>query len=266
MQFSNIHTHTVFSDGKNTVEEMIKGAVDRNFLSYGVSDHSETLCDMSYCMKKEQYTEYILQINNLKEKYKGKIDVLCGMELDYFSQIDRNLFDYIISSVHYIIENNKVYAIDHAKQIQLDCIKECFSGDQNKFAEYYYNQCVDNVIKNKPDVVGHIDVITKYGVINEDDSIYKEIALSAIDKILNYCNVIEVNTGAIFRKCKSTPYPNPFILKRILEKGGNVVINGDSHCVEALDTFFKESVDILKSVGFEKYLILTSNGFTQIKI
>lgn len=266
MQFSNIHTHSNFSDGKNSIEEMVKGAIERNFLSYGISDHSETLCDLSYCMRKSQYEEYFAEINRLKEKYKDKIDVLCGIELDYFSDCDREKYDYIISSVHYMIENGTVYAIDHAEQIQRDCINNCYGGDQNKFAESYYKLCVENVKKNRPDVVGHIDVITKYGVIDETDEKYREIALSAVTEILKYCNVIEVNTGAIFRKCRTKPYPNPFILKRILELGGNVVINGDSHCVEALDTYFNESVEILKSVGFKKYLILTKQGFIEVEI
>ena len=153
MQFSNIHTHSNFSDGKNSIEEMVKGAIERNFVSYGISDHSETLCDLSYCMRKSQYEEYFAEINRLKEKYKDKIDVLCGIELDYFSDGDREKYDYIISSVHYMIENGTVYAIDHAEQIQRDCINNCYGGDQNKFAESYYKLCVENVKKNRPDIM-----------------------------------------------------------------------------------------------------------------
>lgn len=266
MKFSNVHTHTNFSDGKNTPEEMLLAAIDKGFVSYGFSDHSHTDCDLSYCMQTKSYPKYFAEINRLKEKYKGKIDVLLGMELDYYSEVDRKKLDYIISSVHYMIENGKVFAIDHAKDIQEDCIENVFGADKNAFAEKYYEYVKQNVKKNKPDIVGHFDVITKYGVIDEDDKEYQKIALDAIDEVLKYCNVIEMNTGAIFRKCKTTPYPAPFILKRILEKGGKVMINGDSHQTEAIDTFFEESVEILKKVGFEEYLILTSNGFESVKI
>lgn len=261
MRFSNVHTHTNFSDGKNTPEEMLLAAISKGFVSYGFSDHSHTDCDLSYCMKKTEYEKYFSEINRLKEKYGDKIDVLLGLELDYYSDIDRTKLDYIISSVHYMIEQGKVYAIDHARDIQIDCITNCFGGDQNLFAEKYYRQVIENVQKNKPDIVGHIDVITKFGVIDEEDKKYREIALSAVDEVLKHCNVIEVNTGAIFRKCRITPYPAPFILERILEKGGSVMINGDSHQTEAVDTYFKESAELLKSVGFEHFLILTKNGF-----
>ncbi len=266
MKFANIHTHSTFSDGKNTIEEMVKGAIDLGFVSIGISDHSETECDLSYCMRKSQYEEYLSEIERVKQKYADKIDVLAGLELDYFSDIDRSKFDYIISSVHYLIENGVVYAIDHAKDIQIDCINNCFSGDQNKFSEEYYKKVIENVKNNIPDVVGHIDVITKYGVIDETDEKYKQIALNAVDEVMKYCDVIEINTGAIFRKCRTTPYPNPYILKRILENKGNVVINGDSHCVEALNTYFENSVQLLKSVGFNKYLLPTKNGFIEQKV
>lgn len=266
LRFTNLHTHTVFSDGKNTVEEMVKQAINLGFSSIGISDHSETDCDLSYCMRSRDYEKYFAEINRVKNLYSDKIDVLTGMELDYCSEIDRRNFDYIISSVHYLIEKGNVYAIDHARDIQLDCINNCFSGDQNAFAEKYYQTVIQNVRKNRPDIVGHIDVITKYGVIDEQDEKYKEIALSAVDEVMKYCRVIEINTGAIFRKCRTVPYPNPYILKRISENGGGVTINGDSHCTEALDTYFEESVELLRSVGFKSHLILTKDGFSEEKI
>ena len=69
MRFSNFHTHTTFSDGKNTAEEMVLSAIERNFTALGFSDHSETLCDMSYCMKLSDYPAYFATVNALKEKY-----------------------------------------------------------------------------------------------------------------------------------------------------------------------------------------------------
>ena len=40
MRFSNLHTHSTFSDGKNTPEEIVLSAIEKNFLSIGFSDHS----------------------------------------------------------------------------------------------------------------------------------------------------------------------------------------------------------------------------------
>ena len=68
MKYSNIHTHTTFSDGKNTPEEMIERAKELGFVSLGFSDHSETVFDPHYCMASEKYSLYRSKISELKEK------------------------------------------------------------------------------------------------------------------------------------------------------------------------------------------------------
>ena len=105
MRFSNLHTHTVFSDGKGTVRENIESAIKKNMLSLGFSDHSFTACDTSYCMMLEDYEKYCLEVKALAKEYEDKIPVFLGLEMDYYSEIDRSMFDYIIASVHYIVRN-----------------------------------------------------------------------------------------------------------------------------------------------------------------
>ena len=42
MRYSNLHTHTTYSDGKNSVRENIEAAIANNMISLGFSDHSYT--------------------------------------------------------------------------------------------------------------------------------------------------------------------------------------------------------------------------------
>ena len=46
----DFHVHTVFSDGKDTPEDMVLSAIERGMTAIGFSDHSTTPCDQSYCM------------------------------------------------------------------------------------------------------------------------------------------------------------------------------------------------------------------------
>ena len=43
---ANFHTHTVFSDGKNTPEEVVLGALEKGFRGIGFSDHGYTPYDL----------------------------------------------------------------------------------------------------------------------------------------------------------------------------------------------------------------------------
>ena len=50
MRYSNLQTHSVFSDGKHSLEENVRSAIEKGMCSLGFSDHSFTPCDTSYCM------------------------------------------------------------------------------------------------------------------------------------------------------------------------------------------------------------------------
>ena len=267
MRFSNLHTHSVFSDGKNTPEEIVLSAIEKGFVSIGFSDHSDTPCDQSYCMKVPQYPEYFATVRSLKEKYADRIDVLLGLELDYYSKIKREDYDYIIGSVHYICQaDGYCHPIDHSLEQQRDCIAMMCGGERLDMAKRYYDLLVRHIEKCRPDVVGHFDVITKFGLFDDRNPVYEQTAIEALDEVLKYCPVIEMNTGAISRKKRDLPYPADFLLRRILEKGGEVILSSDSHAADTLDCFFPESVEILRGIGYDHIVYLTKDGFKKQQI
>ena len=59
MRYSNFHTHTTYSDGKNSVRENIEAAIEKGMSALGFSDHSYTDFDLSYCIKKDDLPKYI---------------------------------------------------------------------------------------------------------------------------------------------------------------------------------------------------------------
>ena len=90
----DLHMHSVYSDGKNTVEEMILSAIDLGLDCVGLSEHSHTegdVCGMTY----EGTEAYRAEMTELKKKYAGRIEVLCGLERDYYSD-DTQEYDYVI--------------------------------------------------------------------------------------------------------------------------------------------------------------------------
>ena len=98
----DLHTHTLYSDGRATPEEMILAAIEKGLGEIGISDHVYTFFDESYCMKKERTGEYLAEIAALREKYADKITVKCGIEYDAYSTEPTAPFDYAIGSAHYL--------------------------------------------------------------------------------------------------------------------------------------------------------------------
>ena len=67
---SNIHTHTRFSDGRDSAEDMVRAAIDRGFTSLGFSDHGFAPHDAS-SMPAEAEPDYRKEILRLSRQYAG---------------------------------------------------------------------------------------------------------------------------------------------------------------------------------------------------
>ena len=263
--YSNLHTHTVFSDGKNTVEETVKAAIEKNMVSIGISDHGYTYFDTSYCIQKDDVAKYIDEVNRVKVAYADKIEVYLGVELDGLAFLDdRELYDYVIGDCHYIPTPDGYVAADLSKDDFIHTLREVYKGDEIALAKAYYELYVDCVTRVKPDILGHIDLITKYSILDTTSKAYRDMAKEALRASLEVCPIIEMNTGAISRGYRKTPYPENFLLDEIRELGGKVILSSDSHSSDSLTCCFDECVEILKSRGFKSMMIFKGGKFEEI--
>lgn len=258
MRYSNLHTHSSFSDGENTMEEIVRTAISQNMVSLGFSDHSYTWFDLHSCMRPEQYPTYRETVKRLQEQYRDQLRLYCGLELDYYSRVDCSCYDYVIGSVHYICHDGVYYAMDVQPEEQKQCLEIAFGGDVLAMASRYYQLLEDHIRTCKPTFVGHFDLITKFGLIPEEDPAYRRLACEALERVLKLCPYLEMNTGAISRGWKALPYPGPYLLDTVKQCGGRIVLSSDSHHKDTLLCFFDESLRILQSAGIRQ--IYQSNG------
>ena len=63
-------------------------------------------------MRPEDVPKYQAEVRALAEKYKDKIEILCGVEQDACSTAPTEDFDYVIGSVHYVEKNGMYYCVD----------------------------------------------------------------------------------------------------------------------------------------------------------
>lgn len=249
---TNYHTHTTYCDGKNTPEEIVLNAIEKGFSSIGFSGHGYTPFDLRYCMKDTE--GYVREISRLKDKYGKKIEIYCGVEEDAFSYVNRQSFDYIIGSSHYFNVDEKYYPIDS----NYDYFKKCldvFNHDVIKLSETYYSAFVSYILKRKPDIVGHFDVITKFDEIDTkrflNNKEYLKIAEKYLRKAAEADVIFEVNTGAMSRGIRKTPYLGENLLYVLKENDGKVILSSDSHSVDTLNYHFAETEYILRELGFD---------------
>lgn len=263
---SNLHTHTTFSDGKNSPEEMILRAKELSFTSLGFSDHSEKMMPCTFYPSKENVEEYRKAISELSCKYQGEIDIFCGIEQDSMMEIDPSLFDYTIGSVHYISVCDEMIPIDLFPEDQLSFIEKHGRGEKMELARRYYDRVVTFAQKGEYDILGHFDLVNKFSFFDENDPVYQDLATQALEEALSCVPYIEVNTGAISRGYRTTPYPASFLLPVMKKRNAKIVISSDAHFAAGLDCFFDQTVEILKENGFTTYFQKTRDGFEEIPL
>lgn len=267
MRYSNLHTHTSFSDGLHTVEENILSAIEKNMISLGISDHSYTSFDLRYCMRIVNIPAYIREVRRLQEKYADRIQVYLGLEYDGYTKLDnREQYDYVIGDCHYLKIGNDYYSVDHKKEEQKETMDRYFGGDSLAYSKAYFDTYVSRIKAIKPDILGHFDLVTKYNQIDEFSDDYKKMATEALIACLETTPILEMNTGAIARKLRTEQFPGTALLKETVEHGGRILLASDSHDKANLTFYFDESVELLKTIGCKSIIILNNGKFEEVGI
>lgn len=265
-KLSSVHVHSKLCDGKNTLDELAVTAWHAGLKTLGFSGHSHTPCDIEYCMTQSRTALYKAQVAKLKERYAGKLDILCGLEWDLFSDDDPTAYDYFIGSAHYVRgpKTGRYYEIDFREADLAACIQDDFDGDGLAVVEAYFDN-VRQVAEHKPTILGHIDLIKK---INKGNKFFDETSpryMAAARKALeaaaaNGC-VLEVNTSSVYRGYRDDFFPGEEILRAWKEMGGEVIITADAHEAKALTFGYEEAAAQLKALGYDHVQVLGKDGF-----
>lgn len=262
--------HTDFDDGSDSAEKMIEAAMKAGLRSVGISVHSPLPYKNDWTVNKEDIPEYLKKMDYLKKKYLGKIEIFTGTELDAVSEMPLSGFDYAIGSVHHIPKCGRYLSVDESEKITSQLLKKYYGGDGDAAARDYFAEYEKIAGNDGVSIVGHFDLITKYNDIctffDADSELYKNSALSAMEKLVKAGKIFEINTGAISCGYRKTPYPSEFLIKSLKEMGGRVTVSSDSHSAKTVAFGLEEAAGLAKKCGFEEIYILTPYGFEPQRI
>ncbi len=267
----NLHTHTVLCDGKDTPEELVLAAIDAGMETLGFSGHSYVHFDLDCCMTREQTLQYRDEIKRLKEVYGDRLNILCGIEQDYFSDDPPWGYDYTIGSVHYLPNPEGGYfAIDQDPETLQYAIEHYYMGRIESLWKHYFETVACVVQKTGCQIIGHFDLIAKFNeggvMFDENDPFYLTFAAKALDKLLQTDAVFEINTGAISRGYRRLPYPSHKLMQYIATHGGRVTLTSDAHDKNNLLYGFDHAVTYARNLGFGSLCVMTRDGWREIGI
>jgi len=266
---SNLHTHTAFSDGDETAEEFVLAAIDKGFQSLGFSEHGFAEYDADCCIKSADIPAYLAEIQRLRGKYAGKIELYTGFEYDYFAPVSREGLDFTIGSVHYVRTQDGAYhCIDYLPRLLETAALEM--GGVQALVEQYFNLVMDMALRQKPDILGHLDLITKFNAngrcFDTRSAWYQALIDRTVEVVARSGCVVEVNTGGLYNGYTSKPYPRMEWIRRLYLLGVPVTISSDAHCTDALDYLFEEMVSVLLEVGYTSIVQMVGGRLEQVPL
>jgi len=245
----DLHNHTSLCN--HAVGEMhayVEKAIKSGTKYFGFSDHAPMDFDPKYRMTFEEMRKYEADVLALREKYKDKIEILLGYEIDYLKgHMDKRVLhvkvDYLIGSVHFIGE----WGFDNP-----EFIGKYQHEDIDEIWQKYFD-AIEEMAKSKLfDIVGHFDLIKVFKFMPKKE--IRLLAKKALLAIKEADMVLEIN-GSGFRKPIGEAYPSVSLLQEAFELGIPITFGSDAHAPEQVSMFAKEMVQIARDIGYTECAI-----------
>ena len=157
MQNFNLHTHSIYSDGKSQPREIVKEAIRQGLTTIGFSEHSPLPFDNTFSVKSADMPSYVAEIAQLKAEFKDQIDIYCALEADYLTGVsepfaitkEKYHLDYLIGGVHLVIDPalrqaqgplaEQIWFIDGPKwEVYDEGLQKFFNGDIRRAVRRFF--------------------------------------------------------------------------------------------------------------------------------
>ncbi len=253
--FYDYHVHTHFSeDGEMSLDEACVAAIKGHVREIAITDH----VDIDYPDRNFQfnleYDAYSDAISKANQKYKGRLNIIMGLEIglqphildECEAFIEDKKFEFIIASLHAVSRKDLYSKTFYEKK-----------DKRTAYTEYLRELlfCIENF--EMYDVLGHIDIIRRYGDYKDNSIKYTDYAdlLDAIFKeLILRGKGIEINTSGFRYGLEKGTMPDFDLLKRYRELGGEILtIGSDAHKPCHMAAHFALAHSMAKEAGF-KYL------------
>lgn len=261
---ADYHVHTEYSDDSvYPMEDVVKDAIGLGLEEICFTDHVDYGVKADWDSGREirfrrgnplanvDYPRYLAQIQELRQKYGGRIAIRLGMEFgvqthtvpEFQALFRRYPFDFIILSIHQV-EDEELWTQEFQE-----------GRTQEEYNQRYYEELL-SVVKAYKDysVLGHMDLIKRY----DNAGIYPfERVKPIIAEILKIAIAdgkgIEVNTSS-HRYGLEESMPSAELLRLYRDLGGSIVtIGSDSHAPAHLGAYIEEAKQLLRDIGFESF-------------
>ena len=252
--FYDSHTHTVNSDGKNTVKEMYEAAIEKGALGITVTDHANMIFFADDPL--ERIKKSIADVKEVNESAGKGTKILCGVEMgEYLCDpvsankiIALNELDSVLCSVHYLPDSKW-----NVPYNRVNFSTEGTDEENDQYIGQYFDLLLKTSAAFDFNVLAHIIcparyMTHKYGRTT-DVMKYKEKICLILEQTIKKHAALELNSSGL----KTEPYANQYksVLKLYKDLGGKLItIGSDAHSKLSIISNFDLAQNMLEACGF----------------
>ncbi len=228
------HTHTArCGHAAGHDEEFVEAAIACGLAAVAITDHlpfywlPRAEHDLRLAMAPEELPRYVDAVLALKERYRGRIEVLLGIEADFVAgheealerELARYPFDVVLGSEHWL----DGWCVDDASSIPR---YQQGQEEVDRIWARYAEAALAAARSGLFDVLTHLDLPKKFGFrptvpfAGREDEVVAAAAASG-------CAVELSSAGA--RKPIGEVYPAPGLLRKLVAAGVPLVLSSDAH-------------------------------------
>lgn len=248
------HIHSTFSrDSSMTLREVCERACQLGIKEIAVTEHMD-FDPRDYSYGYFDYEAYSKEIELEQEKYAGRLIIKKGVEVDYQQRNEKKIgkwleshsFDYVLGSVHYVIDTNLS---------EIEPVRRLFSQHSRmEIYKEYFKEVQAAVLSGMFNAIGHMDLVKRQGSVYMGPLLLEDIkeeVIEVLEAMIKTGVVPEVNTSG-WRQPPREPFPGPDTLKLYHDLGGEfVTIGSDSHQLRQLGFNLDEARELLRGIGFQ---------------
>ena len=252
------HIHTPFCNhAKGSMIEFIESSIDKGLKEICFLDHLILADNVEVpAMSLDEVELYFLSISELKRRYRKKIVIKSGLEVDFFEDkmdlikdiIGKFDFDIVGGAVHFVKVDGALLNIASGRALKS---RENISHEviRSKYLEKL-ERMLDYDFLN---MICHLDLIHRFKPSEKIGDFVR-----VLEKIKKKDLVVEINTGG-FGHINKVQYPSLEIIELCYKLGIKVTIGSDAHSPIDVGINYVKALAILKSVGY-KEIHLFNNG------
>ena len=265
MFLCDYHTHTRFSfDGRPaaTHDAMCRRALEIGLSDIAFTDHLDVNGEVEklYDFPFDPAASFAAMME-VKEKYKGRLNVVCGIELGNPTQypeaaravLNAHPYEFVIGSLH------NLRGVPDFYHMNFDTMSD---GLIRQLFDRSLDETLEMVCFEGMTTLGHMTYMHRYVARSGkklDLKPYYEKITAIYDQLIHRDVALEINVSSLW-KGLGMPMPSMELLKLYKDCGGKLVtIGSDAHAPENLGKAIRKGYAILETVGFHE-VVTIENG------